>query len=347
MLSQLLSHLSLSLVFVILLALSYDFIGGFHDTANSIATSVSTRVLSPRVAIVMAATLNCVGALVSSQVAKTIAGGIVQPSLQSSLPEYVIIAALVAAIGWGLLTWYFGIPSSSSHALIGGLVGATVAYALSFKSVLWSGVLDKVVIPLFTSPLIGFMLSFLFMTFLFRVLAQVSLKIVNKWFSKLQVVSAALMAFAHGSNDAQKSMGIITLALVSSGILTSGWVSQYGVPWEIKIACAIMMGLGTSVGGWRIIKTMGVNMIKLQPIGGFAAETSSAAVILVNAFMGSQVSTTHVISSAIMGVGAAKRLSSVNWSLARDIVTAWFLTLPITAVLGAGVMFFFKLFIRG
>jgi PiT family inorganic phosphate transporter len=191
------------------------------------------------------------------------------------------------------------------------------------------------------------MLSFLFMTFLFRVLAQVSLKIVNKWFSKLQVVSAALMAFAHGSNDAQKSMGIITLALVSSGILTSGWVSQYGVPWEIKIACAIMMGLGTSVGGWRIIKTMGVNMIKLQPIGGFAAETSSAAVILVNAFMGSQVSTTHVISSAIMGVGAAKRLSSVNWSLARDIVTAWFLTLPITAVLGAGVMFFFKLFIRG
>lgn len=336
-----LSHLTFSLVLVIFLALAFDFITGFHDTANSIATSVSTRVLSPRVAILMAATLNCAGALVSSEVAKTISGGIVQPELQKGLPEYVVIAALAAAISWGLFTWYFGLPSSSSHALIGGLVGATIAHAVSFQSVVWSGVLDKVVIPLFTSPVIGFALAFILMSLLFRVLAEVSLKVVNRWFAKLQVVSAALMAFSHGSNDAQKSMGIITLALIGANILPAG----SDVPWEVKIACAVVMGLGTSVGGWRIIKTMGVNMIKLQPIGGFAAETSSAAVILVNAFMGSQVSTTHVISSAIMGVGAAKRFNAVRWSLARDIVTAWFLTLPITAVLGAGILLLFKLFV--
>jgi inorganic phosphate transporter, PiT family len=334
-----LSGFSFTLILVILLALAYDFITGFHDTANSIATSVSTRVLSPRVAIVMAATLNCIGALVSSQVAKTISGGIVQADVH--LPQYVIIAALVAAICWGLATWYFGLPSSSSHALIGGLVGATVAYAVSFQSVVWTGVLEKVVIPLITSPLIGFFLSFMLMSALFKLLARMSLKIVNRWFAKLQIVSAALMAFAHGSNDAQKSMGIITLALISSGILPIG----ADVPWEVKIACALMMGLGTSVGGWRIIKTMGVNMIKLQPIGGFAAETSSAAVILANAFMGFQVSTTHVISAAIMGVGAAKRLNSVRWSLAKSIVGAWFLTIPVTAALGAGLIFLLKIFI--
>lgn len=340
-----LSGFSVTLGIVILLALSYDFIGGFHDTANSIATSVSTRVLTPRIAIVMAATLNCAGALVSSAVAKTISSGIVQSSVH--LPQYVIIAALVAAIAWGLATWYFGIPSSSSHALVGGLVGAAIAYTLSFKSVIWvgvkTGVVDKVVIPLITSPLIGFALSFLLMSLLFKLLARVSLKIINRWFSKLQILSAATMAFAHGSNDAQKSMGIITLALISAGFLHAG----ADVPWEVKIACAVMMGLGTSVGGWRIIKTMGVNMIKLQPIGGFAAETSSAAVILVNAFTGSQVSTTHVISSAIMGVGAAKRLSAVRWSLAKDIVFAWVLTIPVTAVLGAAVTLLLKLFVPG
>jgi len=341
-----LSGFSFTLILVIILALIYDFITGFHDTANSIATSVSTRVLSPRVAIVMAATLNCVGALVSNAVAMTISKGIVEPGVSAHLPQYVIIAALVAAISWGLVTWYFGLPSSSSHALIGGLVGATVTYAFSFQSIVWSGVLDKVVIPLVTSPLIGFALSFLVMSMLFKLLAKVSLKVVNKWFSKLQILSAALMAFAHGSNDAQKSMGIITLALVSSGVLTLDWVNQNGVPWEIKVACALMMGLGTSVGGWRIIKTMGVNMIKLQPVGGFAAETSSAAVILVNALTGSQVSTTHVISAAIMGVGAAKRLNSVRWSLARSIVGAWFLTIPATAALGAGLMLLLKIFIR-
>lgn len=330
---------SFPLVMVILLALAYDFITGFHDTANSIATSVSTRVLSPRWAIIMAATLNCAGALIHDAVAKTISGGIVQTGI--AIPQFVILAALVASIIWGLVTWYFGIPSSSSHALIGALVGSAIAYTVSVKSIIWTGVLDKVVIPLFTSPLIGFALSFLFMSLLFKVLAKVALKVINRWFAKLQVVSAALMAFAHGSNDAQKSMGIITLALISANFLPAG----SGVPDWVKIACALMMGLGTSVGGWRIIKTMGVNMIKLQPIGGFAAETSAAAVIMSAASFGMQVSTTHVISASIMGVGAAKRLSSVRWSLAKDIVMAWFLTIPVTALLGAGITLLIGLFI--
>ena len=332
--------LSISLVIVIVLALSYDFITGFHDTANSIATSVSTRVLSPRWAIVMAATLNCAGALYSDKVASTISKGIVMPGLH--LPEYVIIAALVASIIWGLATWYFGIPSSSTHALIGGLVGATVTYAMSFQSVVWSGVLQKVIIPLFSSPLLGFIISFGLMRLLFKLLAKLSLKIINKWFAKLQILSAALMAWAHGNNDAQKSMGIITLALVSAGVISQ----DYGVPWEVKVACAIMMGLGTSVGGWRIIKTMGVNMIKLQPIGGFVAETTAFAIIETASTFGIPVSTTHVISASIMGVGAARRFSSVRWSLAKNIVVAWVFTIPVTALLGAGVTLLIRLFVR-
>lgn len=335
-----LNGFSFTLAIVIILALAYDFITGFHDTANSIATSVSTRVLSPRWAIVMAAVLNCVGALVSENVAHTISKGIVASSAQ--LPQFVIIAALLASIAWGLATWYFGIPSSSSHALIGALVGAAVANAVSLKSVIWSGVLAKVVIPLFTSPVLGFILGFMVMSLLFKILARISLKIINRWFAKLQLVSAALMAFAHGNNDAQKSMGIITLALVSAGIISA----SAGVPWEVKVACALMMGLGTSVGGWRIIKTMGVNMIKLQPIGGFAAETTAASIIMSAASFGMQVSTTHVISASIMGVGAARRLSSVRWSLAKEIVTAWFLTIPVTAVMGAAITLFLKLFIH-
>lgn len=324
------ANISLELVIVVVLALSYDFITGFHDTANSIATSVSTRVLSPRLAILMAATLNFAGAMFSSAVAKTISSGIVQSSI--SLPQYVIIGALLAAIIWGLVTWRFGIPSSSSHALIGGLVGSAIVYSMSFGSIKWNGVLDKVVIPLVTSPILGFILGFIIMSILFKLLAKVALRIINRWFAKLQIVSAALMAFAHGSNDAQKSMGIITLALISAHVLGVG----SDVPWDVKLACAVMMGLGTSVGGWRIIKTMGVNMIKLQPIGGFAAETAAATIILNAASLGMQVSTTHVISASIMGVGAAKRLSAVRWSLVRSILIAWVITLPITAALGAG-----------
>lgn len=326
----------LSLAVVIILALGFDFINGFHDTANSIATSVSTRVLSPRQAIIMAAFLNFLGAMVSSKVAKTISGGLVN----ISLPQYVIIAALLAAIIWNLITWYFGIPSSSSHALIGGLIGATIAFASTTESIIWGGVMQKIVIPLFTSPILGFVLGLIVMKLLFKFLRPFSNRFVNKWFSKLQILSAAWMAFSHGKNDAQKSMGIITLALISDGALKKG----ADVPWEVMIACAVAMAFGTSFGGWKIIKTMGVNMIRLQPIGGFAAETSAAIVIETASSLGAPVSTTHVISSSIMGVGSAKRLSAVRWALARNIVGAWVLTIPVTALIGAIITLIIKLF---
>lgn len=332
-----LSGVNFVLIAVILIALTFDFINGFHDTANSIATSVSTRVLSPRQAILMAASLNFLGALISERVAKTISKGLVNGSLE----QYVIIAALLAAIIWDLLTWYLGIPSSSSHALIGGLIGASIVYASSFDKVVWKGVLDKIVIPLLTSPLIGFVVALLIMKLLFKLLARLSQRTVNKWFSKLQIVSAAFMAYTHGNNDAQKSMGIITLALVSAGVIGK----DAGIPLWVKIACAISMALGTSIGGWKIIKTMGVNMIRLQPIGGFAAETTAAIVIETATQLGAPVSTTHVISSSIMGVGAAKRLSAVRWALAKNIVWAWVLTIPVTAIIGAVITLIIKAFI--
>lgn len=328
--------LSISLIAVIILALVFDAINGFHDSANSIATSVSTRVLSPMQAVLMAAVLNFIGAMFSHKVAKTISGGVVN----GSLPEYVIISAILAAIIWDLITWYFGIPSSSSHALIGALVGAAIAYTSSTDSIIWKGIWDKVVLPLITSPILGFGLGFIIMKILFGLLRPFSQRFVNRWFSKLQILSAALMSYSHGGNDAQKSMGIITLALVSAGLLPKG----SDVPWEVMIACAFAMALGTSLGGWKIIKTIGVNMIKLQPIGGFAAETAAAIVIETASSIGAPVSTTHVISSSIMGVGSAKRLTAVRWALARNIVWAWILTIPVTALLGAAITFLLKLF---
>lgn len=336
-----LSAITFPLVIVIVLALAFDFINGFHDTANSIATTVSTRALSPKIAIIFAASLNLVGALVSTNVAQTISKGLINQKV--GIAEYVIIAALIAAIIWNLITWFIGIPSSSSHALIGALIGASLVDTLSMKTILWKGVLDQVIIPLVASPIIGFALGFLFMKLLFVVLASLSQYVVNRWFSKLQIFSAGLMAFAHGSNDAQKSMGIITLALVSTGVLSA----NVGIPIEVKIACAIAMAVGTSVGGWKIIKTMGINMIKLQPVGGFAAETASAAVILSASFIaGAPVSTTHIISSAIMGVGASKRLSAVRWSIAKNIVWAWVFTIPVSALMGALITLILKTFIR-
>lgn len=328
--------ITLTLIAVVVLALCFDFINGFHDTANSIATSVSTRVLTPRQAILMAAVLNFTGALVSEKVAKTISKGLVYGSLE----QYVIIAALISAIIWDLLTWYIGIPSSSSHALIGGLIGAAIAYTGTFGKIMWDGVLNKVVIPLITSPIAGFLVGYIAMSLLFELLRPLTQKVVNKYFSKLQIFSAALMAFSHGNNDAQKSMGIITLALISSGFLRN----DAGIPLWVKIACALAMAFGTSIGGWKIIKTMGVNMIRLQPIGGFAAETAAAAVIETATQIGAPVSTTHVISSAIMGVGASKRFSAVKWALARNIVWAWVFTIPSTALMGAIFTLLFKLF---
>lgn len=331
--------LSVSLVAVVVLALGFDFINGFHDTANSIATSVSTRVLSPRQAILMSAVLNFVGALTSSKVAHTITNGLVDGDMIKG--QYVIIATIIAAIVWDLITWYFGIPSSSSHALIGALVGSAIAYSGGISIVKWQGVWEKVVLPLVTSPFIGFGIGFLFMTLLYKLLRNLTPRFINKWFSKLQIISAAFMAYSHGNNDAQKSMGIITLALVGAG-LNGGHTGVQ--PW-VMVACALSMALGTSIGGWKIIKTIGVNMIRLQPIGGFAAETGAAIVIETMTHFGAPVSTTHVISSSIMGVGASKRLSAVKWSLVRNIVWAWVITIPVSALIGAFITTIFKLFI--
>lgn len=325
------------LVLVIVLALAFDFINGFHDTANSIATSVSTRVLTPRAAILMSASLNFIGALVSVKVAETISSGIVK----NSLDQHVIAAALLGAIIWNLITWYLALPSSSSHALIGSLIGAAIVSSGSFEVVCWRNIWDKVIVPLFTSPIIGLVIGFIFMRFLYFILRPFSQRTVNKYFSKLQILSAALMAYSHGSNDAQKTMGVITMALVSNGVISA----SDGVPLEVKVICALSMALGTSLGGWRIIKTVGMNMIRLQPIGGFAAETSAAAVIQVMTALGAPVSTTHVISSAIMGVGASKRITAVNWSVALNIIATWFITIPATILLGAGVTWVFNLFV--
>jgi PiT family inorganic phosphate transporter len=337
-----LSGVGTSLVVVIILALAFEFINGFHDTANSIATSVSTRVLTPTVAIILTAVMNFIGALASDKVAKTISKGLVNGSVE----QYVIIAALLAAITWNLITWYFGIPSSSSHALIGGLVGASLVYAMDFHKVIWydganGGVVGKVLIPLFASPIIGLAAGFAIMSLLYWVFQACSNILVNRWFSKFQILSAALMAYSHGNNDAQKTMGIITLALINAGILSQ----DSGVPWEVKLACATIMAIGTSVGGWKIIKTMGMGLTKLQPIGGFAAQTAAALVIEGASHFGAPVSTTHVISTAIMGVGASKRLSAVKWVMAKNIVWAWVLTIPFTTTLGALITLVIKHFV--
>ena len=328
--------LSVSLICVVVLALAFDFINGFHDTANSIATSVSTRVLSPRQAILMSASLNLVGALMSSKVAQTISKGLVDNSMIKV--QYVIIATLIAAIIWNLITWYIAIPSSSSHALIGALIGSSIAYAGGLSIVKWEGVFQKVIIPLVSSPILGFAMGFLFMKLLFKILRPYSQRFVNKYFSKLQILSAAFMAYSHGKNYAQKSMGIITLALVGANIVEP----DSDVPFWVMMSCAIAMALGTSLGGWKIIKTMGVNMIRLQPIGGFAAETGAAIVIETMSAIGAPVSTTQVISTSIMGVGASKRVSAVRWTLCRNIVYAWIFTIPVTALLGAFITMIFK-----
>ncbi len=328
--------LSISLIAVIILALTFDFINGFHDTANSIATTVSTRVLTPTVAILMAATFNFAGALASDKVAKTISKGLVNGHLE----QYVIIAALLAAITWNLITWMIGIPSSSSHALIGGLIGSSIVYAMSFDKILWVGVVDKIIIPLFTSPMIGFAIGFGLMWLLYRILSPFSHRVVNGWFSKIQILSAILMSFAHGKNDAQKSMGIITLALASAGVISV----DDGVPLWVKISCAIAMAIGTSVGGWKIIKTMGTSITKLEPIGGFAAQTAAAVVIELASEIGAPISTTQVISTSIMGVGASKRFSAVKWVIAKNIIWAWVITIPFTALLGAAITALLKPF---
>lgn len=311
---------------VIVLALAFDFINGFHDTANAIATCIATRSLSPRIAIIMSAFLNFVGAMVSTGVAKTIGGEIVtSPQMVDST---VLIAALFAAIVWNLFTWKIGMPSSSSHALIGGVLGAvTISYGTG--AINGNGVF-MIVAGLIGSPVIAMFSGYVIMTLLFILFRNVGRSKVNYISLHIQSLSAAVMAFSHGSNDAQKCMGIITLALLSGG-----YIGELEVPFLVKIACAFAMCAGTSVGGWRIIRTVGNKIFRLEPVNGLAADINSALTIFTATFLHLPVSTTHVITGSIMGVGWAKRFRAVHWNVAYSMVGAWVMTIPSTAAVGA------------
>ena len=317
------------LVIIIVVALVFDYTNGFHDTANAIATSVSTRALSPRAAVIMAASLNLLGALLYTGVAKTVGEGLVKTDLVT-LP--LVLAALIGAVVWNFTTWYFGIPSSSSHALFGGLIGAMIA-AVGVSGVLWGGVLKKIILPMVGSPVLGLVVAWFLMVGLTWLVHKWPPAPVNRWFRFLQPISAGFMAFSHGANDAQKTMGIIALALFASG-----QISVFEIPLWVKIVCALAMAAGTYSGGWRIIHTLGSKVIKLDPIHGFAAETSAASVIQLATHFGIPVSTTHTITAAIMGVGSTQRLSAVRWGVAGNIAMAWVFTLPAAGLI-AGVAY--------
>jgi len=361
---------SLTLVLlVVLVALVFEYINGFHDTANSIATVVATKVLSPGQAVLLAAATNLVGALWGTAVAKTISSGLIDSGVVAVTPQ-VLICALLGATIWDLITWWWGLPSSSSHALVGGLCGAALAAASNnWGALIWwqggvhwwegKGLLPKVVLPMISSPLLGFIIGYLLMGALFAGISFMGSRgglmqrlarprMVNAFFGKAQIISASAMGLSHGTNDAQKTMGIIALALATA--TTAGsldglpeWLNflrigedankQFEITTWIKVTCAIVMALGTAAGGWRIIKTLGHKMVKLHPINGFAAETTSAAVIMTASHFGIPVSTTHNISAAIMGVGAAKRPNAIKWTVVERMVWAWILTLPVTAAL--------------
>ena len=318
--------ITLTLIAVVVLAVVFDYINGFHDTANAIATSVATKALRPQHAILMAAAFNFIGAFAGTAVAKTIGKSLVD---EASTTQTIVAAALIGAIVWNLVTWRWGIPSSSSHALIGGLLGATLI-AVGPQALLVEGIVGKVLVPLVSSPLAGFAIGFVLMLALYWIFRGFDRKPLARLFKVLQVFSAGYMAFAHGSNDAQKTMGIITLALFAAGLIPT-----VDVPVWVVLTAATAISLGTAVGGWRIMKTMGHRVVELEPIHGFAAETTAASVLLVTAHLGMPVSTTHVISSAIMGVGSSRGTRAVRWGVARRILAAWVITIPITATVGA------------
>ena len=322
---------------IVLLVLLFDFINGFHDTATAVATSISTRALSPKVAIILCAIFNFIGAFMGTAVAKTIGDEIVNHNL---IPQWVIGMVLISAIIWNLLTWYFAIPSSSSHALIGALVGAGITFNCNFSVVNWNNLINNVILWLFLSPIIGFIAGYFLMIALNWILKPFKPRIVNKIFLKLQILSAAFMALNHGGNDAQKSMGIITMALLSGG-----FINEFNVPVWVILCCATVMAIGTSIGGQKIIKTMGNGVTKLTPVNGFAAQTGAALSILGATMFHAPVSTTHVISTTIMGVGASKTFKCVKWGVAKNIVWAWILTIPITAIIAATIVTIGKLFL--
>ncbi len=316
------------LILIIVLAVLFDVANGWHDCANAIATVVSTKVLSPGAAVTLAAFMNILGAFLTTAVAKTIGKGIVEPA---GITDQVIIAALLSAIIWNLVTILLGLPVSSSHALVGGLIGAAAAHGGT--SILNSDGILKIFTSLLVSPILGFFIGYLFMKLILTLFGHLAPGTISKNFGRLQILSSSFMAFGHGSNDAQKAMGIITMALFAAGK-----IDTLDVPTWVVLTCALAMGFGTIFGGWKIIKTLGVKMLKLEPIHGFAAETSSAAIILVSSHWGLPVSTTHVVSTAILGVGATKRLSAVRWGIAGKIVMAWVLTLPFCIALAWGIV---------
>jgi PiT family inorganic phosphate transporter len=320
----------LTLVAVVAIALFFDFTNGFHDTANSIATSVSTRALSPRLAVLSASVLNFAGAFVSLKVAATVAKGIVEPDV---ITLEVVLAALVGAISWNLFTWYLGLPSSSSHALIGGVVGSAAA-AAGFDVVQWNGIKEKVLIPSLAAPVLGALGAAALMLLITWLVRKRSPSRVNLVFRRLQLVSGAFVAFTHGTNDAQKTMGIIALALVASGHLSA---QEFDVPIWVIVSAAAAMGAGTYAGGWRIIKTLGQRVAKLDPPQGFAAQTATASILWTTAHYGFPVSTTHTISGSVLGAGATRRLSAVRWGVAGNILAAWVMTIPCAALVGAGM----------
>jgi PiT family inorganic phosphate transporter len=319
----------LTLVAVIVVALFFDFTNGFHDTANSIATSVSTRALSPRIAVIFAAVLNFAGAFVSIKVAATIAKGIVD---QEAVTLKIVLAGLVGAITWDLITWYLGLPTSSSHALIGGVSGSALA-AQGSDVVKWNGIVEKVLIPSLAAPVFGLLGAALVMLVILWIVRRRSPGPVNRVFRRLQVVSAGFVAFTHGTNDAQKTMGIMTLALIAAGHLGP----DADPPLWVIASAAAAMALGTYAGGWRIIRTLGQRVAKLDPPQGFAAETSTAITLWLTAHYGFPVSTTHTITGSVLGAGATHRFSAVRWGVAGNIVLAWVLTLPAAALIGAGM----------
>ncbi len=314
-------------ILVVVFALAFDFINGFHDTANAIATSVSTRALKPRTAVYMAAVMNFIGALTFTGVAQTISKDIVDPFVLEN-GSLVILAALLSAIAWNLITWYFGIPSSSSHALIGSIAGAAIS-AAGFGILNYGG-FSKILQALIISPFIALAGGFLMMTLFKVILKKRNLFKANKRIRYLQIGTAALQSFTHGTNDAQKAMGIITMALIAANLQTTDDIQLW-----VRIAAATAMGLGTSIGGYKIIKTVGTKIMKIRPVNGAAADLSSAGIIFGATLLHLPVSTTHVISSAIMGVGTAQRVRGVNWGIAQRIVLTWIITLPISAALAA------------
>ncbi len=321
----------------VFLALSFDFINGFHDTANAIATAVSTKALTPRRAILLASIMNFLGALAFNGVAKTIAKEIVNLHVIQN-GSIVILAALVSAISWNLITWYFGIPSSSSHALIGSIAGGAIA-AAGVSSINFKG-FTLIIKALIASPIIAFVVGYFVFILLKYLFKDLNLSKTNTRFRRLQVVTAAVQSFSHGTNDAQKSMGIISMALASSNFIKPG-----EIPLWVQISCALAMALGTSFGGWKIIKTVGTQIMKIKPVNGVAADLSSAAIIFGASHVGLPVSTTHVISSAIMGVGSSQSIKSVKWATGQKMIITWFITLPISAAIAAMVYYLIALFL--